>query len=102
MKRQLDARSLLRKEKYGPAHFEPFRVSAEASRFWLGWEGDLAGTIFASACSNASLLLSAPSLRAVSFYDKGRELIAELDGLRTAIVETIGPQESRKVACGDA
>lgn len=28
-------------------------------------------------------------------YDEGRELIAELDGLRTAIVETLGPQESR-------
>ena len=28
-------------------------------------------------------------------YDEGRELIAELDGLRTTIVETLGPQESR-------
>jgi tetratricopeptide (TPR) repeat protein len=28
-------------------------------------------------------------------YNEGRELIAELDGLRTAIVETLGPQESR-------
>jgi hypothetical protein len=28
-------------------------------------------------------------------YDKGRELIAELDGLRTTIVETIGSQDSR-------
>ena len=33
--------------------------------------------------------------RSVLSYDEGRELIAELDGLRTTIVETIGPQESR-------
>jgi hypothetical protein len=33
--------------------------------------------------------------RSTLSYDKGRELIAELDGLRTTIVETIGPQESR-------
>jgi Family of unknown function (DUF6880) len=31
----------------------------------------------------------------LSYYDNGRELIAELDGLRTTIVETIGPQEPR-------
>jgi hypothetical protein len=28
-------------------------------------------------------------------YDEGRELIAELGRLRTTIVETLGPQESR-------
>jgi tetratricopeptide (TPR) repeat protein len=33
--------------------------------------------------------------RSMLSYDEGRELIAELDGLRTTIVETIGPQESR-------
>ena len=33
--------------------------------------------------------------RSMLSYDEGRELIAELDGLRTAIVETLGPQESR-------
>src|SRR5215831_1905299 len=33
--------------------------------------------------------------RSMLSYDKGRELIAELDGLRTTIVEIIGPQESR-------
>ena len=31
--------------------------------------------------------------RSMLSYDEGRELIAELDGLRTTIVETIGPQE---------
>lgn len=34
--------------------------------------------------------------RSMLSYDEGRELIAELDGLRTAIVETLGPQESRR------
>jgi Family of unknown function (DUF6880) len=33
--------------------------------------------------------------RSMLSYDKGRELIGELDGLRTTIVELIGPQESR-------
>jgi hypothetical protein len=33
--------------------------------------------------------------RSMLSYDKGRELIAELDGLRTTIVETIGPQDAR-------
>ena len=33
--------------------------------------------------------------RSMLSYDEGRELIAELDGLRTTIVETLGPQESR-------
>ena len=33
--------------------------------------------------------------RSMLSYDKGRELIAELDGLRTTIVKIIGPQESR-------
>ena len=33
--------------------------------------------------------------RSMLSYDEGCELIAELDGLRTAIVETLGPQESR-------
>ena len=33
--------------------------------------------------------------RSMLSYDEGRELITELDGLRTTIVETLGPQESR-------
>jgi hypothetical protein len=33
--------------------------------------------------------------RSMLSYDKGRDLIGELDGLRTTIVEIIGPQESR-------
>ena len=33
--------------------------------------------------------------RSMLSYDKGRELIGELDGLRTTIIEIIGPQESR-------
>jgi hypothetical protein len=32
--------------------------------------------------------------RSMLSYDKGRELITELDGLRTTIVETIGPQDA--------
>jgi len=31
--------------------------------------------------------------RSMLSYDKGRELIAELEGLRTTIVETVGPQD---------
>jgi hypothetical protein len=33
--------------------------------------------------------------RSMLSYDKGRELIAELDGLRTIILEAIGPRECR-------
>ena len=33
--------------------------------------------------------------RSMLSHDKGRELIAELDGLRTTIVETIGPRDAR-------
>jgi len=32
--------------------------------------------------------------RSMLSYDKGRELTAELEGLRTTIVETVGPQDS--------
>ena len=38
-------------------------------------------------------LVTIAKSRSVLPYDKGRELIAELDGLRTTIIETIGAKD---------
>jgi hypothetical protein len=40
-------------------------------------------------------LVTLAKSRSMLPYDKGRELIAELDGLRTTIIETIAPKDSR-------
>ena len=49
----------------------------------------------ALAASLGTRLAMLAKSRSMLSCDEGRELIAELDGLRTAIVETLGPQESR-------
>ena len=40
-------------------------------------------------------LASFAKSRSIPSYERGREIIAELDGLRTIIVETIGAENSR-------